>query len=135
MALDLLQACPSKVVQVEPFALLEASRRRRVVGLDVWMEVHPRTPVPISSALVAALCPTHARLIQLADLDGRCAWPGDEVADATQLRCRILVRDDDMHLNDAALAEVLPLGGVGGESDLGPQARGVRRRPGLRASR
>ena len=107
MALDLLQTRPSKVVLVEPFAVPEASRRRRVVGLDVWLEAHPRTPIPIGSALVAALCPTHARLTHLADLDGRCAWPGDDVADATQLQGRILVRDDDTHLNDAALAEVL----------------------------
>ncbi len=107
--LDLLQIALPQSVRIEPFPVPETSVRRRVVGFDVWLETRPRASSLFGRSLVAALTPTDVRLTLLEDLHGRLLWPSIETvtASATQARARLMLRHEDAHLTDPAIAESL----------------------------
>ncbi len=115
--LDLLQIAPPQSVRIEPFPVPETSVRRRVVGLDVWLETRPQASSPLGQSLVAVLTPTALRLTHLEDLHGRSVWPSTEIVattvTATQTRARLTLRGEDTHLTDQAIAEALAaVGGI-----------------------
>jgi len=113
--LDLLEIAQPQSVRIEPFPVPETSVRRRVVGLDVWLETRPRASSPLGRTLVAALASTALRLTHLEDLHGRLVWPSAETVTtaATQNRARLMLRDEDAHLTDQAIAEALAaVGGI-----------------------
>ena len=105
--LELLEVKPPELLLVEPFPVPETSLRRRVVGLDMWVEVRQDYSAPLGRALVGALLRTPMRLTHLDDLDGRPLWPASEPVPAGRARARLMARDEDAHLTDAALLEVL----------------------------
>lgn len=97
---------PARLI-VEPFPVPATAVRRRVVGLDLWLDVRHRGSAELGDGLVAALLRTAVRLTHLEDIDGRPLWPVAGHAEATRVRARVVARDDDVHLTDSALLEVL----------------------------
>jgi len=90
------------VVGLDPFPVPSGSRRRRVIGIDVWLELWPtREGVP-GPALPAALARTSCRLIDVAPFAAEVGGPYDR-----RLRARIVARAEDAHLTDGAVIEVL----------------------------
>ena len=112
--LDVLHTAPTQTVRIEPFPVPDTSVRRRVVGIDVWLETRPAVSSPLGRSLVAALAPTAVRLTHLEDLCGRLVWPvaEQEAETASQARARLMVRNEDGHLTDAAISEALIALGV-----------------------
>ncbi len=94
-------------VLVYPFEVPFEPRRRRVVGLETWLEVRPGSR-GVGSDLVSALRMSPVRLTSLSDCDGTSVWPVEPPERlGRQLRARLLIRDEDTHLTDAALSEIL----------------------------
>jgi hypothetical protein len=81
---------------------VRASRRRRVVGADVWIEAPSGADAAVTAARDAAFG-THLRL--RAAVDGA----GDPATGTTPtvVRARFVGRDPEGHLTDAAIAELL----------------------------
>ena len=105
--LELLDTKPPELLLVEPFPVPETSSRRRVIGLDVWLEFRHGAADVLRHDLVGALLRTPARLTHLDDLGGRPLWPASEPVPTTKARARVVARNEDVHLTDAALLEVL----------------------------
>lgn len=105
--LELLDTEPPELLLIEPFPVPETSCRRRVIGLDVWLEVRHGDASVLSHDLVGVLLRTPARLTHLDDLEGRALRPVSEPVPTTKARARVVARNEDVHLTDAALLEVL----------------------------
>ena len=90
------------IVSVEPFPGPSESCRRRVVGVDVWLEVWPGRECEPGPALHSALGRAGCRLIDVA-----IVGTGSNAPDDRRLRARVVARCDDAHLTDSAVAEVL----------------------------
>ncbi len=105
--LNVMEDLSFETLVIEPFPSLVAGRRGRVVGLDVWFEVRPERADGAVRAIVGALTGTPVRLTYVDDLQGRTVWPAADRAAACRMRARVMARDEDIHLTDAATAEVL----------------------------
>jgi len=90
------------LVVMEPFPVPATARRRRVVGIDVWVESRPAAPSALEPALVSALNGGHCRLAGFEAIEGVL-----DGAAGTTARCRILTRRDDAHLTDEGVVEAL----------------------------
>lgn len=90
------------IVGLEPFPVPAGACRRRVIGVDVWLEVWPANSGVPGPALHSALARTGCRLI-----DVTVVSTGFDEPDGRRLRARVVARHDDDHLTDSAVAEVL----------------------------
>jgi hypothetical protein len=81
---------------------VRSSRRRRVVGVDVWVEAPDGADAALDAVRAASLT-THLRLAAAVDEHGEpAAGPS-----AGALRMRFVGRDPEGHLTDPAIAELL----------------------------
>jgi len=90
------------IVGLEPFPVPSGSCRRRVIGVDAWLEVWPASERVPRPELHAALAHTDYRLVDVAVVTSGLDAPNDR-----RLRARVAARRDDAHLTDSAVAEVL----------------------------
>jgi isocitrate dehydrogenase len=83
-------------------------RRRRVVGVDMWIEIDPRAGDAVGAVRCAA-SGTHLRLDAAVDTDGNpVAVTGPSGSDTCGVvRVRLLARHEDAHVTDAAITELL----------------------------
>lgn len=99
----LLEPEPAALWSDNPRTLeLPRSRRRRVVGADVWIEAPHGADAALDAARDAAFG-THLRLSAAVDGAGEPA----SGTTPTVVRVRFVGRDAEGHLTDAAIAELL----------------------------
>ncbi len=98
MTLQLAAAPFPALVALEPFPAPASAIRRRVVGIDVWLEGRARPSIVDPAAVRAAVCTTPVRVHDVEVVGS------DDVHEG--IRCRMLVADGE-HLTDEGVAEVL----------------------------
>ena len=99
----MLEPEPTSLWSAHPrTAELPRARRRRVVGVDVWIEAPSGADAALDAAREAAF-DTHLRLSAAVDGDGDPA----SGTTPTVVRVRFVGRDPEGHLTDAAIAELL----------------------------
>jgi len=89
------------IVAIEPFPVPSGSRRRRVIGVDVWLELRPTNEGAPRPDLHSTLSRTGCRLLDVTVVTA----PDDSTG--RRLRARVVARHDDAHLTDEAVTEVL----------------------------
>lgn len=80
---------------------------RRVVGVDVWLEA-PCGMASLLAAARAACTGTHLRVVAAVDAEGMAVDAGGPTGEEPEvLRARFMARCGDVHVTDAAIAELL----------------------------
>lgn len=101
------QARAIEVPRIEPHLARRRLQRRRVVGVDVFVET-TRTPDEVASSLVGAALgsPLHLKMISNR---GTQVWPynGATTYCVDHYRCRFIARAEDVHVTDAAIQDLL----------------------------
>lgn len=102
MSTNVLDEREPNVVGLQPFPVPPRSSRRRVTGIDVWLEAWPARGDDLGPSLHRALLPAPCRMVSLDACD-------TEVGNGRRFRARFVARAPEAHLTDAAVAETLEL--------------------------